>query len=370
MRNTAVGFLLFFPFTLASFIVDTLHSTATTCEPVLLQWQGGLPHGRWVVSVDGSLSESLGTFPVTSFHWNVDFEAGTVVTAQVTDSTGTTVESKPFTIQPGSNECTLKTTKIILQPEAVNASTESQTSPPSSSSSSTLPDDPPRTTSKPKPSTTLSSTGSRTVPAAPTNTAATSSSSSPHSTASAANPTTPSTISDSPATPSLSELPALSPSSPASGSTTPHKPRVGVVFAVLVPILVLFVVLGLVLARRRRRRREALSALEAQPLPSHWFNRPAYRRSKSELPVLDIRSLNTVGILPDAKRKVPASEAGSRSTPSASTSSSKRTSATDTDLTATLETRITSLIATNGLLASLARAPGNNPPPAYASSEG
>ncbi|KAJ7906295.1 hypothetical protein B0H13DRAFT_2274101 [Mycena leptocephala] len=353
MRNTAVGFLLFFPFTLASFIVDTLHSTAKTCEPVLLQWQDGLtpwtlfwfstPRYR-VVSVDGSLSENLGTFSGTSSHWNVSFEAGTVVTAQVTDSTGTTVESKPFTIQPGSNQCTLKTTETLLQSEAVDTSTERQTSPPSSSSSSTLPDDTPRTTSQTKPLTTFSSAESRTVSASatPTSTAATSSSSSPHSTASAANPTTPSTISDSPATPSLSESSAPSPSSPASGSTTPHKPRVGVIFAVLVPILVLFVILGLVLACWRRRRREALSALKAQPPPSHWFNRPAYRRSKSKLPVLDIRPLNTVGILPDAKRTVPASEAGS--TPS--------------------------LIAMNGLLASLAYAPVDSPPPAYASSEG
>ncbi|KAJ6487910.1 hypothetical protein C8R45DRAFT_994856 [Mycena sanguinolenta] len=50
-------------------------------------------------------------------------------------------------------------------------------------------------------------------------------------------------------------------------------------FAILIPSLIVLVVLSLLFLRRRRRRGEALSALEAQPPPPHWFDKSSYQRA-------------------------------------------------------------------------------------------
>ncbi|KAJ7512775.1 hypothetical protein B0H11DRAFT_1947319 [Mycena galericulata] len=105
MKN-AVAFLpLFLPFTLASFVLDTIKTSALTCEPLLLQWQGGeTPWTLSIIATDGSVLEDLETSAATSFHWTVNFEAGTVVAARVTDSTGATATSNTFKVQSGSTE--------------------------------------------------------------------------------------------------------------------------------------------------------------------------------------------------------------------------------------------------------------------------
>ncbi|KAJ7100186.1 hypothetical protein B0H15DRAFT_944537 [Mycena belliarum] len=117
---------LFSTLALASFIVDQVIHEAATCQPLLLQWQGGKaprtlrlalhllfsnlcsnPVNPRIVAPDGTVFENLGSFSTTSFKWTVNLEAGTVVAAQVIDSTGASATSNSFTIQPGSDtDCT------------------------------------------------------------------------------------------------------------------------------------------------------------------------------------------------------------------------------------------------------------------------
>ncbi|KAJ6588968.1 hypothetical protein B0H19DRAFT_1248544 [Mycena capillaripes] len=406
MKSAGVRSLfLLFPFTLASFIVDTLpaNTPALTCEPVLLQWQGGLGEyysihpgsksinlilfseyflAQRVISVDGTLSENFGTSDQPSFHWTVDFEAGTVVKAQVTDSTGATEKSEPFTIQPGSNGCTLKTTgqvnivaptdSKVSRPQVTRAPLQTQTTI-SSSSSSTSSDDTPRTTTKiNKNGATTSSSGSGTTS---TNLISTSSTftSIPITTplsASAVNSTASDTIPL-----SLASSPAGSSSSSASSVSHKSKPRVGLVFAILVPCLVLLGILAIILARWRRRRRDALSILEAHPSPAHWFDRPAYRGGKAESEWSSY--INTAPAASAAAGSVltvrgisPSGHSTSASGTESEISKPSHVGA-DTADPKILQTRIAELIFTNARLADLARVPSVGvAPPAYAISEG
>ncbi|KAJ7240828.1 hypothetical protein B0H12DRAFT_1134192 [Mycena haematopus] len=233
---------LFFSFTLASFIVDQVTDAALTCEPVLLQWQGGkTPWKLSIVAADQSLIENLGTFTETAFPWTVDVPAGTVVAAQVTDSTGAVVTGKSFTVQPGT--CTSNQSQGLASADSGGTSTVNVGIIPF-----------------------LSPSSFQTTPEAPLVTSSSASQVSKPATTTAS-------------TTSVANI--SSPSPPVSGaltaSSSPHKSRVGMTFAILIPCLIVLAILGLFVLRWRRRRREALSALEAQPPPPpHWFDRPSY----------------------------------------------------------------------------------------------
>ncbi|KAJ6627879.1 hypothetical protein B0H10DRAFT_314741 [Mycena sp. CBHHK59/15] len=144
MKN--VGFLpLFFSTTLASFIVDKI-TKASTCEPTLLQWQGGVaPWMLVVLATDETTLENLGTFKRTSFSWKVDFIAGTSVVIRALDSTGKSATSNRFTIQAGTTNCVLHEvnppdSSLDTQPQSdsVPNALKPPSSPPSSSQAATV----------------------------------------------------------------------------------------------------------------------------------------------------------------------------------------------------------------------------------------
>ncbi|KAJ7031661.1 hypothetical protein C8F04DRAFT_1110216 [Mycena alexandri] len=123
-------YLAFFPaVSLAAFIVDNFTKPALTCEPFLIQWQGGT--APWTLSVlqvgTSELLEDLGTFTVTSFKWDVDLAAGTSVLIQLRDSTGAVATSQSLTIQPGSANCILTTLSSPPPPPPSPSSTSSVT---------------------------------------------------------------------------------------------------------------------------------------------------------------------------------------------------------------------------------------------------
>ncbi|KAJ6470674.1 hypothetical protein C8R47DRAFT_1148891 [Mycena vitilis] len=242
--------LLFpFSFTLASFIVDSVTKAALTCEPVLLQWQGGVSK---IVNAEGGLIESLGSFEGTSFHWTADVAAGTAVAAQVTDYKGAIATSNTFTVQPGTTGCTLQPNQFAVTPHT--SSSAGGTSSSTSSDSGT------------------SSSDSRTISSTPT-------SHRPvptilHPIASTVGLSA-SATSDSATYSAVQTSAQLSPSSDASArKLNKKKPSVGMVFAVLVPCLIVFAIIGLLFFRWLRRRRETLSALGTRLFVIHCFQVP------------------------------------------------------------------------------------------------
>ncbi|KAJ6595884.1 hypothetical protein DFH09DRAFT_1357753 [Mycena vulgaris] len=393
MKSAAIAFLLLplvFPCTLASFIVNRVTAIATTCEPVLLQWQGGkAPWTLSVVAADGT-SETLGTFKATSFHWPVDVEAGTVVAAQVTDSTGVTATSNSFTIQPGSTGC-LPQNQFGVQPAdstTTQTSVQSTDTTTSSTADAETEAQPVATSSAPFSSGSISSAAS-----SPSSTAQTASSSSLKQTTQPASSSAPKTS----ATISIQLGPYPSPSLMASSETTTRTIHVGSVFAILIPCLIVLIILGLCFVRWHRRRRGSSatsrgpSALEAQTSQPQWFDRPEYRQTLSsghgteieteevetQRPTLNIAT-NT-GVAPSVGPQTAMTPGTSASNPGpvlpmrdAQTPASSYTKSPTggSDPTAvdvqTLQSRIRVLMEENAVLADLARPPADVPPPAYA----
>jgi len=82
-------------------------ASAVQCESVLLEWTGG--ESPYYISVlpGGQVSAApLEIFPTqtgTSYTWNVDLAAGTSLTLQIRDATGSISYSAPFTVQPSSD---------------------------------------------------------------------------------------------------------------------------------------------------------------------------------------------------------------------------------------------------------------------------
>ncbi|KAJ7666118.1 hypothetical protein DFH06DRAFT_1323260 [Mycena polygramma] len=356
--------LLFpFSFTLASFIVDSVTKAALTCEPVLLQWQGGV--APWtlecaqIVDADGDLIENLGSFKGTSFHWTADVAA--VVAAQVTDSKGAIATSNSFTVQPGTTGCPLQSNQFaVTSPTSSSASgisspasvTSSSTSGTSSSDSGT------------------SSSDSRTISSTILQSAASTVGLSASATSDAA---------------TYSAVQASTQPSPSSDALArkpnKKKPSVGMVFAVLIPCLIVLAIIGLLLFCWRRRRRETLSALEAQRPNAHWSERSAYRSSFNldrtpsaavtpnprntkpvpQRPALNIVTPNRAVARPESGRTPVFLTAVSTTPPSAIPYGESK-------YVETLESRITALVAENALLANLAspQRDGDMPPPPYA----
>ncbi|KAK7044754.1 hypothetical protein R3P38DRAFT_176812 [Favolaschia claudopus] len=379
MKFAVVYLSLFSTSALAIFQVDTVTLPALTCEPVLIQWQGG--ERPWTLVIkkdDGSLVQNVGSFDgPTSFQWPAAVEAGTAVFAQVQDATGRVATNDAFVVNPG------KETDCLLQ---LIAST-------SSSDGSIAGLRPTISASVVPPS--LSSSASQSLPSS---TILTSSSTLISSTASAGssltglgeiptsgpaeNSSIPSggvipTTASSGSTSSASTIPPTTPSS------TRKISRAGLAFAILVPCLILLLILGLLLRHRRRRRIGAMSALEAQP---HWFDQELYRGRPSSPPDAEqqsttrniarigrpqlsivppavVRSPDTAEITATGGTPVTVTELSSAlhlyGQPFAIASSSER-------YLKGLHSQIDALRAENRRLASLATSPDDNvPPPAY-----
>ncbi|KAJ7108556.1 hypothetical protein C8R44DRAFT_803034 [Mycena epipterygia] len=288
MSKIAAIFLslsLFLPFALASFGVDSVTAKASTCEPLLLQWQGAKkPSTLSIIGTDGTILENLETTEETSFPWKVDIEAGTVVGVQVTDSTGATATSNFFTIQPGSTDCALNNIA-----EGTGTDTEQSTTSSSSSSTSTE-----AATQPPTPSPSNSGvTTAATQPLAPSPSNSGVPSITPSSTTAALS--SPHTISTSQPTTAITSAQPSS-SLVASTATVKRTTPVVTVLAVLIPCLILFAILVLCLAHRRKRRINRFSELEGQTSTPRWFDKPAYwRRPGLEL---DTQEVETPGTRP------------------------------------------------------------------------
>ncbi|KAJ7269829.1 hypothetical protein C8J57DRAFT_1468775 [Mycena rebaudengoi] len=348
--------LLFFPTTLASFIVNTITKKPSTCEPILLQWQGGIkPWTLRILAADGpAVLDNLGTFGVTSFRWSVDVAAGTSVVVQVQDSKGDIATSNAVVVQPGSTNCNLKSPEDSddrKNPLSVDSTSDSpDRSDSDRSSSSTSGSSPPDTTAAQPSVTTVLSTSapSSTLGIAPT----------------------PSRASATPPSNSL-----------AAASVFQKRPvNIDMVFAILIPLLILLALLALWFLRRRRRWLAAnprFSELESQA-SSEWFPRPIYRASHdgSEQPEP----------LPRPPRSIPAPAEDSASnaprpavfsgtstffSPTSQSSSSdySKSSAPHTEPAPgevdALRLRIHALMEENAVLANMATIPLDTPPPAY-----
>ncbi|KAJ7682976.1 hypothetical protein B0H17DRAFT_45931 [Mycena rosella] len=260
-------FLSLLPPTLASFIVDPVTAKAATCEPVLLQWQGGkVPWTLHRRARRVHLREP-GTFKNTSFHWTVDLAAGTVVAARLTDATGATATSNSFTIQDGTTGCNQfvavppppgTTASVPADTQSATTTTTSRRHQPRGASRVLLVQvrppkarrNPPPPVRQPQP-----------VPAVPA-VPCTTNSEFPQ-----IQPTNNKCGRQGP-------YPESSPSAAPAYQTTRRKTNVGTVFAILIPCLILLVILGLCFMRWRRRRR---SPEPPQPLGPFALGLHIYR---------------------------------------------------------------------------------------------
>ncbi|KAJ7130191.1 hypothetical protein C8R44DRAFT_775028 [Mycena epipterygia] len=265
--------------TLAAFIVDGFTKPALTCEPLLIQWQGG--KAPWTLRVlqssDSALLENLGTLKVTSLTWNVDLAAGTSVLIQLQDSTGATATSKVLTVQAGSTDCTLKqaTTSTSAQASAqaltstsTRAIVTTSSTTPVTQTSSTL-----ATVAKASSAVSLSlSPSSVVVP--PTSSSTTSALTSEN------------TVTDATGSTSQSQSTAYSTESPQAQalSATTQPVRIGAIVGTVVPGVFLLLLFCAFLFRRRRRRASSTAGVEElaygdDAATPAWFNRPAYHPS-------------------------------------------------------------------------------------------
>ncbi|KAJ6629507.1 hypothetical protein B0H10DRAFT_1987481 [Mycena sp. CBHHK59/15] len=276
---------LFFPIgSLAAFIVDTPTKSALTCEPLLLQWQGGI--APWTLSVlqasNSQVLENLGTLKVTSFAWNVDLAAGTSVVIQLTDSTGQTATSNPMTVQLGNTDCTLST--VATRQTSTSTTSTQATVATTSTPTLTLPTSTPVITFSASITTTRSTTVSVTTPTRPSATSQSQTSTTIASSSSNGSPssTPPVLISqgDASATASGSQTGSGVYSTVAPETHAPGTPAsVGVALGILIPGLMLLLFFGIFLLRRHRMSStagiEGLEYAGTQDAPA-WFMRPSY----------------------------------------------------------------------------------------------
>ncbi|KAJ7167402.1 hypothetical protein C8R43DRAFT_1121823 [Mycena crocata] len=381
---------------LASFIVNPINSDALSCEALLLQWQGGLVkrHGYWIVAVDGSVLEVLGTFETTSFRWTVDLPAGTAVGALVTDSTGSTAISQYFTIQPGSTSCT--STNVFAAPPDPAADVQPTTKSTTSSEPTSGSDSADSIPSEPTLSLSSASTDSATLPKqALTASTSTTISVVPSSTKSSPGQIPEATQATPNFTPtSTTPLSTSSPSIVSSSGSRKRTSHTGIIFAIVVPCLILLVISSLWVVRWRRRQRRSLSAIEAQ-----WFASPAYSSSSNgnitvkKPQTLNIRPTSTVAsglptlpppqspdphsgtpsnhrIVVEASQALDVHAEGAMASgltfPPIQSADPPSSTASDptSNYVGALQYRITALMEANTVLANLA-APVDAPPPAY-----
>jgi len=136
-------------------------AVATECEPLLITWSGGT--GPYFLTVHPGASPSaaalitFGTVNGTSFTWSaVNEQANTSLDLAVSDSTGATSQSAPFTVQAGTSTSCLNTTATGTGASAVSTPNTGTTT--TSSGSSPAPSGTTPTTTKPSSSSTSSTT--------------------------------------------------------------------------------------------------------------------------------------------------------------------------------------------------------------------
>ncbi|KAI6108891.1 hypothetical protein EDD16DRAFT_1711696 [Pisolithus croceorrhizus] len=160
LKSTFAVVVLFVAGALAqsSFTINT-PSNVVECQPTLITWTGGSPPyylvrrailflGRGSTmrvpsrlrDPTGTAIESLGQQNSTSVTWVCNIASGTSLGLTLRDNTGATVQSAPFTVNPGSSTSCLNTTSIAAGPTAASSagsgSTPAATSPSSSSQGS------------------------------------------------------------------------------------------------------------------------------------------------------------------------------------------------------------------------------------------
>ncbi|KAJ3967864.1 hypothetical protein EV361DRAFT_952850 [Lentinula raphanica] len=88
-------------------------SSLDVCQPSLLSWSGGTPPYYPSILPGGEISASaLKTFDstnATQYTWTVDIAAGTAITIQLKDSTGTIAYSDQVTISSGTDTSCVST---------------------------------------------------------------------------------------------------------------------------------------------------------------------------------------------------------------------------------------------------------------------
>ncbi|KAJ7507250.1 hypothetical protein B0H11DRAFT_1970897 [Mycena galericulata] len=230
---------------LAAFIVDDFTKPALTCEPFLIQWQGGV--GEILEASNSAVLENRGSFKGTAFTWNVDLAAGTSVVVALQDSTGATAVSQALTVQSGATSTSFSNPPRILLFRTSATATAPSPSTTTSSSSLFQPNTSPSSVVILPPSTTPTFLSSSATSAAFSTSA-----------------------------PDAQTL-----------STAKPAPAVGVALGILLPGLLLLGFFCFFLFRRRRRRRiggrpsgvEELgfgNDARGRGTTPAWFARPAY----------------------------------------------------------------------------------------------
>ncbi|KAI6165809.1 hypothetical protein EDD17DRAFT_1553388 [Pisolithus thermaeus] len=115
LKSTFAVVVLFVAGALAqsTFTINT-PSNVVECEPTLITWTGGTP--PYYLSIlpgadpTGTAIESLGQQNSTSVTWVCNIASGTSLGLTLRDNTGATVQSAPFTVNPGSSTSCLNTT--------------------------------------------------------------------------------------------------------------------------------------------------------------------------------------------------------------------------------------------------------------------
>lgn len=116
-----------------SFTINT-PSNAVVCQPLSIQWQGGVaPYYLSVLSGNdptGSALENLGTVNGTSFIWKVNIAAGTSIDLTLRDSAGNIAQTAAFSINSGTD------TSCVGQAVSGTAGTASATAAPTTGGTS------------------------------------------------------------------------------------------------------------------------------------------------------------------------------------------------------------------------------------------
>ncbi|KIK63126.1 hypothetical protein GYMLUDRAFT_41445 [Collybiopsis luxurians FD-317 M1] len=112
-------------------------SSLTVCQPTLLSWSDGTaPYYLSIIPGGETSSSALKTFDTTnstSYTWTVDISAGTAITVELKDSTGTIAYSDEVTIQSGTDDSCV-TTSVSASASAGSASAGSSATSSSGSS--------------------------------------------------------------------------------------------------------------------------------------------------------------------------------------------------------------------------------------------
>ncbi|KAJ7634903.1 hypothetical protein FB45DRAFT_910203 [Roridomyces roridus] len=297
----AVVFLpFFFSLSLASLIVDTITAKAATCEPVLLQWQAGKRNFS-IVGPDKVLLETLAVnIPQTSFHWTVNLEAGTVVFARVTDSTGATSFSNPVTIQRGLSNC------ILASPIQTSASLPSSTESTATATASALITTASTTVLNPETLTASLFSDSAFQPRLSTSKSLSTSNAILSSVPTSSLPSSSSFPVSIPSTMSPHTSSTVSPHASSAAHSSDRRLNVGAIIGILLGILVFLGTLISLVMRRRKRRLQAIRGTRLHDLE----DRLTFEVDPLPILPIRIRTMRKPRLLPSPSRTTPQTGAG------------------------------------------------------------